>query len=186
MLPQAAKPRSPQRRALVLGRSPWRSIGRSIEKHRAHRWRQEPPTLRFALASRDRRQSRRNDCKEQQARARRHLAVVYRLPPQARRRQQARSREARRSTPRLTRFLGQGIPPAAQSTTPRLALGQQTVRVAGAPSRLQICPGQGIGSRDLATSSRYIPLGFWECVIFEALGMRRLTGRRALPRISML
>ena len=140
---QAAKLQSPLRRELALGRCPWRSFDRRIEKRRVRQWRQEPLMLRLAPEPCNRRQSRRNDCKESQARSLRHLAAAFRLRPQAHRRQQAPSRGERRSTPRPTSFLGQGAALAAHSKTLGSAHGQQTGRVDCAPSYSQICPGRG-------------------------------------------
>ena len=138
---QAAKLRSPPRRESALGRCPWRSIDRRIEKPRARQWRQGPLMPRLAPESCSRRHSRRNDCKEQQARSRRPSGVAFRLRLQAHRRQQAPSRGGRRSTPCPTRFLRQGAAPAAHSKALRSAHGQRTVRVGCAPSHPQICRG---------------------------------------------
>ena len=88
---QAAKLRSPPRRESALGRCPWRPIDRRIEKPRARQWRQGPLMPRLAPESCSRRHSRRNDCKEQQARSRRPSGVAFRLRLQAHRRQQAPS-----------------------------------------------------------------------------------------------
>ena len=104
ILRQAPMLQSPQLRELALGRCPWRSIDRRIEKRRARQSRQGPLTLRLAPAPCNRRHSRRNDCKESQARSLRPSAAAFRLQPQAHKRQRAPSSGERRSPPRQTSF----------------------------------------------------------------------------------
>ncbi len=133
ILRQAPMLQSPLLRELALGRCPWRSIDRRIEKRRAHQCRQGLLMLRLVPEPCNRRHSRRSDYKESQARSLRHLAAAFQLRPQAHKRQQVPSPGERRSTPRQTSFL-RSAAPAAHSTYLGSAPGQQTVRVGCAHS----------------------------------------------------